>query len=222
MYKVIITDDHVIVREGLKMALGFVNQVASIREAGNGQELLDMLQEESADLIFMDINMPVMDGVEATKKALAMQEDVKIITLTSFDNLEYVHKMLDMGISGYLLKDADYTEIETAIKVVMSGKNYFTPSVLMKLTQETVSQRDKKHQQEKLPQLTEREMHVLKLIAQGLSKHEIAEKMFISERTVDKYKEKLMSKTATNSTLNLVLYAIKKELVIINAEENPT
>ncbi len=211
-YKIAIVDDHKIFRDGFKMVLDSFEFVDTVMEATNGNEFLELIKKEKPDVVFMDINMPVMNGIESTEKGLKKDPKMKIIALTSYDYIEYINKILHAGVVGYMLKDADYDEIGKAIKEVMAGKNYFSQKILDKLTKDTVRKSEEEKIKQKMPRLTKRENEILKLICKGYSKTEIAEKLFISERTVEKHKENIMTKTDTNSTINLVLFAIKNNL----------
>jgi DNA-binding NarL/FixJ family response regulator len=212
-YNVAIVDDHKIFREGFKLVLNSFDTINNIYEATNGKEFLEMLEKSKPDLVFLDINMPVMDGFEATKKALKLNSKLKIIAITSFDYIEYVNNMLMAGVEGYLLKDTDYEEIELAIESVMNDKNYFSTRVLESLTKNTLRSQDEgKRMVINLPELTKRETEILRMICKGHSKNDIAEKLFISVRTVEKHKENIMMKTNTNNSVNLVLFALKNNL----------
>jgi DNA-binding NarL/FixJ family response regulator len=210
--KVIIVDDHTIFREGFKLVLDTIAGVKVVGEAANGRELLSLMEHNKPDLVFMDINMPLLNGVEATKKALKINPEIKIIALSSFDDIDSINNMLYAGVEGYLVKDADYTEIEKAIDDVMSGKNFFSNSILVKLTVGATKKKDEAQKKESLPELTKREQEILQLLCKGSSKSEIADKLHISERTVEKHKENLLSKTGTNNTVNLVLFALKHKM----------
>lgn len=215
MHRVIIVDDHKIFRDGFKMVIDSIDQVQFVGEATNGKEFLDLIKSVKADVVFMDVNMPVVDGAEATQEALKIQPDLKIIAITSYDSTEYVNKMLFAGVEGYLLKDADYEEIEEAIQQVVAGRNYFSKQILVNLTKNTIREKEEKTRKKGLPNLSPRETEVLDLVCKGLSKTDIAGRLFISERTVEKHKENLMAKTGTKSTVNLVLFSIKNKLVNI-------
>lgn len=207
-HKVVVVDDHKIFRNGLKMVLETIDDVEVVAEASNGIDFLEILDQQKVDLVFMDVNMPQLCGVETTSSALNKNENLKVIALTSYDTFDTIDKMLNAGADGYLLKDADYNEIIEAIDAVMSGSNFFSPKILKELTQRVSKQRitSKKNNYD---ELSKREHEILKLLCEGLSKKEIAKKLNISERTVEKHRENLMSKTNTNSTIALVVNAFK-------------
>jgi len=212
-YKTAIVDDHKIFRDGFKMVLSSIDNVEITCEASNGQEFLDLLDKGAKpELVFMDINMPVLDGFETSEQALKKQPGLKIIALTSFDGIDYINKMLYAGVEGYLLKDADYEEIEEAINNVMTGQNYFSKKILVNLTKNTIKKNEEDKKKLDLPKLSRRELEVLKMLCKGYTKIDIAEKLFISDRTVEKHKENLMHKTKTKSTVNLVIFALKHKI----------
>lgn len=212
-YNIIIVDDHPIFRDGFRSFLSLQKSIDKILEAENGNKFLELLKSQPVDLAFVDINMPVLDGFEATREALKIKPDLKIIGISSFENIEYIDKMLECGASGYILKDAGREEITEAIDRVMCGGNYFSSRILTKLTQRVIIIQKEKRIQATLPSFTEREIEVLQLFCAGFSRNEIAEKLFISERTVDKHRENLMTKTGVKNTVGLVLYSIKHKLV---------
>lgn len=212
-YKIVIVDDHPIFRDGFRSFLSLQKSIEKIYEAENGNKFLDLLRTTEIDLAFMDINMPEKDGFQATKEALELKPDLKIIGISSFENIEYIDKMIDFGVSGYILKDASRDEIVTAIDQVMSGNNFFSSRVLTMLTERVMVKQKEKKIQAALPKFTDREMEVLQSLCNGLSRNEIAEKLFISERTVDKHRENLMIKTGVKNSVALVLYSIKHKLV---------
>jgi DNA-binding NarL/FixJ family response regulator len=213
MYKVAIVDDHKIYRDGFKLLVDSINSVDSVEEATNGKEFLELIKKKKIDVVFMDVKMPVLNGIEATQKALKMQPDLSIIALSSYENTEYINKMLFAGVEGYILKDADYEEIEEAINQVSSGHNYFSKKILVTLTRNTLKKQQDFEKKKNMPKITRREKEVLDLVSKGMSKTEIADKLFISVRTVEKHKENLMSKTGTRSTVNLIIFAIKNAIV---------
>jgi DNA-binding NarL/FixJ family response regulator len=210
-YRIIVVDDHEVFRMGLKLLLEKVSDVEVVNEASNGKEFLALLGQDTPDIVFMDINMPVLDGVEATKIALQRNPDLKIIALTTFGELEYFDKMIFAGVEGFMLKNAGFDDFRTAIEKVGKGGNYFSAELLMNFRRDVVSERIR--QKKELPNFTEREMEVLELICKGYSNNKIGEKLFISNRTVERHKSNLINKTETNNTINLILFAIRHKLV---------
>ena len=215
-YKVFIVDDHKIFREGFKVVLNEMDNISVVGEANNGQELISFLKNNQVDLVFMDINMPVLDGIATTEEALKLFPALKIIAITASEDVEFANKMLLAGVEGYLLKDTDYEDIVDAIDKVMNGKSFFSPKILLKLTTNTLKSRVEMQNIQNLPSFTRRENEVLKLICKGMSNAEISNLLFISERTLEKHKQNLLMKTDTRNTVNLVIYALKNGLANIH------
>lgn len=212
-YNVAIVDDHKIFRDGFKMLLESLSNVGEIYEAADGKDFLDMLDEGlDVDLVFMDVNMPNVDGAEATEKAFKKNKDLKVIAITAYEIVDYVNRMLYAGVEGYLLKDADYEEIEEAINQVMEGGNYFSKKILVSLSKNAVRSKKEEKAKKDIPKLSKRELEIIRLICKGYSTREIGGKLNISQRTVEKHKENLMQKTGTNTTVNLVIFALKNRL----------
>ena len=211
-YNIAIVDDHEIFRNGLKLLLNKIENIEIVAEASNGQKFLDILENCKPDLVFMDISMPVMDGIITTKKALEKYPDLKIITLTTFDDTEYLDEMLYAGVEGFMLKNSKIENFKKAIEKVISGGNYFSEEVLAKLTRNFVLRHAKEKIKKDLPEFSQREVEVLKLICKGLSNIRIGELLFISDRTVERHKASLLAKTNTSNTVNLVIYALKNKL----------
>lgn len=211
--KVILVDDHKIFRDGFRLLLQSFPFVEVINEASNGLELLKVLETNAPDIIFMDINMPQLDGVEASKRSLETYPDLKIIALTTFLDDDYLEQMLMAGVEGYMLKSADIEEFEKAILKVYKGGNYFSDEIVSLLSDKLNILRKRKIKQLELPNLTEREKEILELICKGLGNKQIAEKTFLSPKTIEKHKSSLFQKTGTYNTVNLVIYTFKHQLV---------
>lgn len=208
--KTILVDDHTLFRKGMRFLLDEYDDIEIIAEASNGKELLNILSKEKADVVLIDIEMPVMNGIEATQKAMELYSDLKIISLSMYGEEEYYYKMINAGAKGFILKNSDIDEVTTAIRTVMNGATYFSSDVLYNVVKNITEVSEKK---ENLPQLSERETEVLKLICKGLSNEEIGEILFISKRTVEKHRANLLSKTNCKNTANLVMFAIDNKLI---------
>ncbi|MBU0766044.1 MAG: response regulator transcription factor [Bacteroidetes bacterium] len=213
---IIIVDDHEIFRNGLAMVINRLKYTEIVGEASNGQEFLELIESTVCDIVFMDIEMPVMNGIEATSRAKEKYPDLKIIALSMFGEEEYLQNMLDAGVSGFLLKNINKTDIDRAIRMISEGKNYFSEELLSFFTKRYISDRKSDHIETKL---TIRELEVLQLIAKGLTDQEIADKLFISQRTVNGHRANLISKTGSKNTVNLLIYAIKNKLVDLDEIE---
>jgi len=210
---IIIVDDHLIFRQGLKSIITLENIANVIGEASNGVELIEQLSNLKPDLVLMDIDMPRMNGLDATEKALEILPDLKIIAFSMFSDEEYYYKMIDRGVKGFILKTSGINELETAIQNVMSGDTYFSNELLRKIINNFG--RPNTSKVAVLDNLTDREVEVLQQICLGLSTDQIAEKLFISPKTVKSHKSNLLEKTVCKNTPALILYAIKNKLVEI-------
>ena len=208
---IIIVDDHLIFRHGIKSMLEIENIATVIGEASNGIEFLELLSHVKPDLVFMDIDMPYMNGLDATQNALKIFPDLKIIALTMFSDEEYYYKMVDRGVKGFLLKTSGISEIENAIRNVMLGETHFSNEILIKI----ISNYSRKHPETNTKQelVSEREKEILQLLCKGLSTEEISQKLFISPETVKKHKSNLFGKTDSKNTASLILFAIKNKII---------
>jgi DNA-binding NarL/FixJ family response regulator len=209
--RIIIADDHQLFRNGLKMLLEASPEFEITGEASNGEEFLRILQNSTADIVLMDINMPEMDGIEATRKGIKLCPSISVIALSMYGEEEYYYKMVDAGAKGFLLKDSDISEVKEAILTVRKGGSYFSQDLLYHVIQKI------KHRESesKSANLSKREKEILLKICEGLSNQEIAETLFISKRTVDKHRANLLGKTNSKNTASLILFAIKNRLIEI-------
>jgi DNA-binding NarL/FixJ family response regulator len=209
---VILVDDHQLFREGLTLLLSNYKNIGSIKEAASGEEFLDLLKEGRPDIIFMDINMPGIGGIEATSLAIQSDPDLNIIGLSMYADEEYYTKMINAGAKGFVLKNSSIQEVEAAMQHIMAGKNYFSQEILTGLVKNINRKRNHTFNDE----LSERELEVLYQICKGLSNQEIADTLHISKRTVDKHRENLLAKTNSKNTVGLVMYAIKNNIVEVD------
>ncbi len=209
--RIIIADDHQLFRNGLKILLNAFPEFEVAGEASNGEEFLKLLKTTHADVALMDINMPEMDGIEATRKGLKISPDMDIIALSMYGEEEYYYKMVDAGAKGFLLKDSDISDVKEAILTVRKGGNYFSQELLYHVIQKI------KHRENesKSANLSKREKEILFKICEGLSNQEIADTLFISKRTVDKHRANLLGKTNSKNTASLILFAIRNKLIEI-------
>ena len=206
--KVMIVDDHIIFRKGLRTILNEIDEVKVVAEASNGNELLDLLKKMQTDIIFMDIRMPVMDGIEATKKVTEKYPAIRIIALTMFEEVTYFNEMIEAGAAGFLLKKTTTGELKRAIEAVLNDDTYFSEEFIASATRyQKVKPKDPD------VRLSERELEVLDLICKGYSNVEIAKFLGVSQRTVDGHRARLFEKTGAKNAPNLVLYAVKNGLV---------
>jgi DNA-binding NarL/FixJ family response regulator len=207
----IIVDDHLIFQQGLKAMINAENIATVVGEASNGQEFIELLSGCKPDLVLMDIDMPQMNGMEATQKAIELIPDIKIIALTMFGDEEYYYKMIDLGVKGFILKSTGIAEIERAIKDVMQGESYFSNELLRKIIMNFSRSNEQKKNDNK--NLTEREIEVLQQICVGSTTDEIAQKLNISPKTVKSHRSNLLEKTACKNTATLILFALRNKII---------
>lgn len=205
--KVAIVDDHQLFRNGLKFIIENEADLEVTIEASNGREFILFLENLKPDVVLMDISMPEMDGVETTKQALAKFPDLSVLVLSMYSDVEYYNTMIDLGVKGFILKDIDNDELSNAIRKVYSGGNYFSQELLLRLI--------KNKPDETGIDLTKREKEILELICKGYSNQKISEELYISQRTVERHRSSLLSKTDSKNSVSLVVFAIKNNLVKI-------
>ncbi|MEH7376880.1 response regulator transcription factor [Neobacillus drentensis] len=209
--RVLIADDHHVVRRGLVFFLRTQKDLEIIGEAANGKEAVEQAKLLKPDIILMDLVMPEMDGIQATKIIKQEQPDIKIMMLTSFSDQDHVIPALEAGASGFQLKDIQPDELVTSIKKIIGGENQLHP----KATSHLLANLSNKNKQEKnlLAELTKRELDVLKEIANGKSNKEIAASLFITEKTVKTHVSNLLSKLELADRTQAALYAVRNQLV---------
>jgi DNA-binding NarL/FixJ family response regulator len=215
-YKIFLVDDHTLFRNGLRGLLDSRNDCQVVGEASSGEEFLAKLPDCDIDVVFMDIAMGGISGDETTARALEIRPDLKVITLSMFGDEDYYYRMVSVGAKGFLLKSSDIDEVTTAIETVANGGSYFSQELLdglMNYLQPAPQPAPVVVEEEEA--LSERELEVLIEICKGLSNQQIADKLFISKRTVDKHRANILDKTGCSNTANLVVYAIKHNLVEI-------
>jgi NarL family two-component system response regulator LiaR len=210
--KVLIVDDHQVVRQGLRTFLELHEDIAVIGEAGDGLVAVEMVSQLQPDVVLMDLVMPRMDGISATQKVHDMGLPVKIIALTSFSEDDKVFPAIQAGAASYLLKDVSPDDLVDAIRAVHHGEARLHPDITRKLMQQ-VSQARTMSQEIPSDELTERERDVVRLVAMGRSNREIAEQLFISEKTVKTHISNILGKLNLEHRTQLAIYAIKNKLV---------
>lgn len=213
-YKILIVDDHKIFRECLVFVISQMEGFKVVGEASNGNTFLEMIDGLDVDIVLMDISMPGVDGITATTKALEMKPDLKIIALSMFCDNEYYYRMIQAGVSGYLLKETGKEELFTAMNLVISGEKYFSPKLLHNLILNSdICNKPFKPLTSHEIKFTMRETEILTLVCHGLTNLEISEKLNLSLRTVEGYKSNLINKTGTKNSIGLVVYALKNHLL---------
>jgi DNA-binding NarL/FixJ family response regulator len=216
--KILIVDDHEVVRDGLKNILLSLNNTAIAGEAANGEDAISMYDSLKPDLVIMDISMPGMNGIEATRIIKENDPNAKILILTMHDNQEYLNQIIRSGAKGFVLKNTDKEELLDAVKTVAGGENFFSKDISKLIIENYIrsaKETDKNEGYKEVP-LTKREIEILKYIAEGNSNQEIANKLYISYNTVDTHRKNIMHKLSIKNTAGLVRYAIEKGLIALN------
>lgn len=208
MIKVMIADDQEIVRAGLKMILSLHEEIEIVGEASNGEELLRMIERKTPEVVLMDIRMPVMNGIEATKLLKEKYPGIKIVILTTFNEDQYIFKGLQYGADGYLLKDSGSKDLVEAIKSAVRGDILLNPNITKKVIQALRSRKPETENDEVMKQLntlTPRELEVTKQVLQGKTNKDIAKDLFVTEGTVKNYVSKVLEKMNSNSRSELII-----------------
>lgn len=213
--RLLIADDHSLVRDGLRLVLKTSPQYQIVAEAADGEEAVALTDKHKPDVVVMDISMPKMNGIDATALIKEHNPDTKVVILTVHEDEEYIYQILRAGASGYVLKSAGRKEIFAAIKSAMSGDRFFSPGIseiiIDGFVRRSRGQEDRKESPptQPSPQLTKRETQILQYIAQGYTNRKIAETLFLSIRTVNTHRTNLMQKLDIHDTARLVRYAIE-------------
>jgi len=210
MIQVILCDDQSLIRDGLELLLKLESDIEVIAKASNGNELFIQLEKYKPDLVLMDLKMPGMNGIEATRKIKKIYANIKILVLTTYDDDEWLFDALRAGASGYLLKDTPREEVVKAIRGTVNGNSFLDPSIAGKLIK-SVTKQDQKKAVSIVEKLTQREKDVLQLIAKGLNNHAIAEKLFLSEGTVRNHVSVILEKLGVEDRTQAAILAIKHE-----------
>lgn len=208
--KIMIADDHSMVREGLKSLLELEGDIEVIAEAVDGLDCLEKLGEHKPDVLLLDINMPNMNGLDVLKELKARKSKVKVLMLTVHNETEYLMRAVDIGINGYVLKDSESAELKRAIFAVVDGETYIQPDLIPALNAKRI---ERNKDEEKIEELTRRELEVLKLLAVGMYNKEVAEKLEISERTVKNHVSNIFKKLEVTDRTQAAVFAIRNNLI---------
>jgi len=208
-----IADDHEIFRDGLALMLSKQQDVSLVGQAGNGRELLDLVAAEQPDIVMTDIKMPVMDGIEATKLLLQKFPHLKIIALSMFDEENLIVDMLEAGAKGYLLKNADKQEILDAINNVFEDKTYYCRHTSARLASMIVKSKFNPYRKAEPVSFNDREKEIIRMICQQCTTQEIGEKLFLSKRTVEGYRTRILEKMNVKNTAGVVIFALRHHLI---------
>ncbi len=210
--RILIADDHSMVREGLKQLIELEDDIEVIEQTGDGRETIDKIKEMMPDVVLLDINMPIMNGLEVLEVIKQENLNVKVLILTIHNEIEYLYKAVEIGVNGYVLKDSESDVLIKAIRSIYSGESYIQPNMASLLFKKINGELDN---QVKHNKLTKREIEVLKLITQGLLNKEIADQLCISEKTVKNHVSNIFKKIEVSDRTQAAVYAIKNNIVDI-------
>ena len=211
--RVLVVDDQELFRRGLTMLLNVESDIEVVGEASSGAEAVGLCHTEAPDVVLMDVRMPKQNGIEACASIKEAAPGARIIMLTVSDDEGDLYDAVKSGASGYLLKDSSIDEVSQAIRVVADGQSLISPSMAIKLLDEFKQMSRTDRQQVPSPRLTDRELEVLKLVAQGLNNREIAKRLFISENTVKNHVRNILEKLQLHSRMEAVMYAVREKLL---------
>ena len=213
--RILLVDDHEITRQGLRLLIEEQSDMKVIAEAKEGRTAVELASELSPDVIIMDVSMPDLNGIEATRQITSKSSDIKIIALSMHSDSLYVSSMLKSGASGYLLKDCAFEELVIAIKAVVAGKTYLSPAISSVVIDGYLGKMKKGDDSSDLDVISVREREVLQLIAEGVSTKQIALKLHISAKTVETHRRQIMNKLDIYTIAELTKYAIRKGLTSV-------
>jgi DNA-binding NarL/FixJ family response regulator len=211
--RVLVTDDQALVRGGFRMILDAQPDIEVVGEASDGREAIALARELTPDVVLMDVRMPVLDGIEATRELTRDGDRSRVLMLTTFDLDEHVYDAIRAGASGFLLKDVPPAELAHAVRVVAAGETLLAPTITRRLVEEFVRRPPPGRRSEQLEDLTERELEVLQLVARGLSNGEIAERLVLGETTVKTHVTRILSKLDLRDRVQAVVLAYESGLV---------
>ncbi|HEU5231037.1 MAG TPA: response regulator transcription factor [Ktedonobacteraceae bacterium] len=211
--RILLADDHTILRAGLKMMLNAQPDMEIVGEAQDGRQSIAEAQRLQPDVVLMDITMPDINGIEATKQIKKLLPDTRVLVLTMHEHDEYVFQALRAGASGYMLKEAAATDLITALRVIQSGQFYLSPTAQSVMVGDYLQRVRAGEEKDSYSSLTEREREILKLVAEGYTNNQIAERLVISPKTVDTHRTHIMDKLNLHSRAELVKYAMRRGLL---------
>ncbi|MFC1963541.1 response regulator [Chloroflexota bacterium] len=213
--RVLIVDDHTLVRDGIRSLLALVADIEVVGEAVNGKEALEKVRHLAPDVVLMDLAMPIMGGLEATRRIRREFSETRVLALTQYDDTEYVIPVIEAGARGFVTKMAAFSELTSAIHAVYKGDSFLSPSAAAALVEEYQQKSTPEGEQDSYQRLTDREREVLKLVAEGYTAREIADMMVLSQKTVEWYKTNLMSKLNIRNRTDLIKFAIRKAIITL-------
>ncbi len=218
---VLLVEDHMIVREGLRSLLEAQGDIKVVGQAQDGRQAVDLAVELLPDVIVMDITMPLLNGLEATRRILQVQPSAKVVMLSAHSDDGYVEQVLALGVAGYLIKQTSAQVLAAAVRQVARGETYFSPTISRRFTGPGAGKDSKSPHVKQLTQLTSREREVLQLVAEGKANKQVADELSISIKTVEKHRQHLMEKLGIHDTAGLTRYAISSGVIESNVQVTP-
>ncbi len=213
--RVLVVDDHTIVRDGICALLGLAGDIEVVGEAANGREALEMVRKLMPDIVLMDIAMPIMGGLEATRRICKEFPGIKVLALTQYDDREYVFPVIEAGAYGFISKTAASSELASGIRSVHRGDSFLSPSIARLLVEDYQQGASIRKSHDLYEQLTDREREILKLLAEGYTTQEMADMLVVSPKTVEGHRTSLMAKLNIHNRIDLVKYALRKGIITI-------
>ena len=211
--RVLIADDHTLVRDGIRALLALAPDIEVVGEAANGKEALEKTKELAPDIVLMDLNMPIMGGLEATRRIRKESPGTKVLALTQYDDSEYVIPVIGAGAKGFITKMAAFSELASAIQAVYRGESFLSPSAASALVEECQQKAVAEGEKDPYQVLTDREREVLKLVVEGYTSKQIAGILVVSPKTVEWYKTSFMNKLNIHNRMDLIRFAIRKGII---------
>lgn len=210
--RVVMADDHEIFRDGFKLTLSRSANIKLVASACNGKELIELVKTHQPDVVITDIKMPVMDGIEAARKIAAGWPKIGIIGLSMFDEEDLIIEMLEAGAKGYLVKNADKAEVIDAIETVNRDEPFYCRETSIKLAHIIAKSKVSQYASKKKPEFSDKEIEIIKLICQEYTTKEISDQLFVSTRTIDGYRLKILEKMNVKNSVGIVVYAIQHQM----------
>lgn len=211
--RILIADDHTLVRDGIRALLALAADIDVVGEAANGKEAVDKVRELRPDVVLMDLMMPLMSGLDATRRIRRDFPETKVLALTQYDDSDYVVPVIEAGARGFITKMAAFSELASAIQAVSKGDSYLSPTAAAALVEECQQKTGEDGRKDPYDSLTDREREVLKLVVEGHTAKEIADMLVVSPKTVEWYKTSLMNKLSIHNKTDLIRFAIRKSLI---------